>query len=156
PWWTPRPSVSSISLDIGLKALLASQSALETIGHNVSNASTPGYSRQNLQLSAAPPVILRGLAIGDGVQAQTVLRTAGGPLTRRIVLQTGSTQQLDTRLTGMSQLEALLGEPGEQGLASLMQGFYSSLSSLAASPDDGALRAGAVQAGQSLAARFQE
>ena len=32
--------MSSISLNIGLKALLTAQSALDTVGHNVSNANT--------------------------------------------------------------------------------------------------------------------
>jgi flagellar hook-associated protein 1 FlgK len=36
--------MSSISsLNVGLKALLAAQSALDTAGHNVANVTTPGY-----------------------------------------------------------------------------------------------------------------
>jgi len=42
--------MSNIGLNTGLKALLASQASLETIGHNVSNANTPGYSRQRLEV----------------------------------------------------------------------------------------------------------
>lgn len=146
----------SVSLNIGLKALLTAQSALDTVGHNVSNANTPGYSRQSLQISASPSILVRGIAIGNGVDANIVLRTADDLLTRRLVQQTASIQQLETRVNGMSQVESLLGEPGDRGLNALMQSFFSSLSSLAASPEDVVLRTGLVQSTQSLTGRFQE
>ncbi len=148
--------MASVSLNIGLKALLTAQSALDTVGHNVSNANTPGYSRQSLQVSASPSILVRGIAIGNGVDANVVLRTADDLLTRRLVQQTASIQQLQTRTNGMTQVEALLGEPGERGLNALMQSFFSSLSSLAASPEDVVLRTGLVQSTQSMTGRFQE
>lgn len=148
--------MSSVSLNIGLKALLTSQSALDTVGHNVSNANTPGYSRQSLLISASPSLLIHGLAIGNGVQGDVVLRTADDLLTRRLVNQASSIQQLETRLNGMTQVESLLGEPGERGLNALMQSFFSSLSALAASPEDVVLRTGLVQSTQSLTSRFQE
>lgn len=148
--------MTGIGLNIGLKALLASQTALENIGHNVSNASTPGYSRQNVHLSAAPAVLVRGLAIGSGVNASNIQRTADLLLHRRLVTQQSALMGLDTRLGGMSQVEALFGEPGDRGLNNLMQNFYSSLSSLSANPDDQVLRTGAVQSSQTLSGRFNE
>src|SRR6185503_15644928 len=96
----------------------------------ISNANTPGYSRQQLLISAERPLLLRGLSIGSGVGAQQILRTADAILQRRLVLQQSSLSQLDQRLSGMSQVESLLGEPGPHGLNDLMQGFYSALSSL--------------------------
>ena len=146
----------SIGLNIGLKALLASQTALDTVGHNLSNASTPGYSRQNVLLAADPAITLRGLAIGNGVSAQQILRTADALLQRRLTLQQSSLSQLDQRLTGMSQVESLFSEPGDRGLNALMQNFYSSLSSLSSSPEDLVQRTGAVQSAQSLTGRFNE
>jgi len=148
--------MSGIGLNIGLKALLASQTALENIGHNVSNANTPGYSRQNVSLASAPAVMVRGLAIGNGVNASNIQRTADLLLHRRLVTQESALTGLDTRLGGMAQVEALFGEPGDQGLNSLMQSFYTSLSSLSASPDDLVRRTGAIQSSQTLSGRFNE
>lgn len=148
--------MSGIGYNIGLRALLASQSALETVGHNISNANTPGYSRQSLHLSAASPLILRGLSIGNGVQPDIILRTADGLLIRRIVTQTSSINQLDARLSGMSQVESIFGEPGDRGLGKLMQSFATSLSSLASDPQDLVLRTGTVQSSLAMTARFNE
>jgi flagellar hook-associated protein FlgK len=145
-----------IGLNTGLNALLAARAALDTIGHNVSNANTEGYSRQDLLLSSGRPQLLRGLAIGTGVRADVVMRTADALLGRRLVGQQSSLAQLDARLTGMGQVESLLGEPGEHGLSQLLDGFFSGFSSLASNPTSPVLRTGAVAASQSLASRFQE
>lgn len=148
--------MGSIGLNIGLKALLTAQTALETVGHNISNASTPGYSRQHVDISAAAAINVRGLSIGGGVSANTILRTADELLQKRLALQHASISQLDQRLTGMSQVESLFGEPGDRGLNNLLQGFYSALSSLSSSPEDLVQRTGAVQSAQSLTGRFNE
>ena len=66
--------MGNLSLDIGLRSLLTAQAGLETIGHNVANAGTAGYSRQDLLVSAAPGFRLRGLIMGRGVQADVVRR----------------------------------------------------------------------------------
>ena len=148
--------MSQLGIDIGLKSLLASQSALETVGHNISNANTPGYSRQALALSSEPGILLRGLAIGRGVSADVVRRTVDALLSKRLVEQGSVVAELDARLSRMQQAEALLAEPGPGGLAARVEGFYSALSSLAANPQDPALRAGAVQSASGLAARFRD
>ena len=41
-------------LNIGLSALLAQQRALTTTANNIANASTPGYSRQRVELTERP------------------------------------------------------------------------------------------------------
>ena len=47
-------SVSSFyGLQTSLRGLLAQQTLLDTTGHNISNASTDGYSRQKVNLAAS-------------------------------------------------------------------------------------------------------
>lgn len=148
--------MSALGLNIGLKALLSSRAGLDTVGHNIANANTPGYSRQRVELSASPSILLRGLALGNGVDTDSILRTADALLQRRLVTQTGTIAQVQARLAGMSQVESLLGEPGVGGLADLMKSFGTSLGRLAASPEDASLASGAVQSSLSLTARFNE
>ena len=42
-------------IETSLRALRAQQLALEVTGHNISNANTPGYSRQVADMSATDP-----------------------------------------------------------------------------------------------------
>ncbi len=59
--------MASSDLTIGLTGLLTAQSALKTIGHNISNVNTPGYSRQSLSLEARRPDITPHGPVGSGV-----------------------------------------------------------------------------------------
>ena len=40
-------------LSLGTRAMFANYAALQTAGNNISNASTPGYSRQQVELASA-------------------------------------------------------------------------------------------------------
>ena len=128
--------MSRLSLNIGLRALLTAQSALDTVGHNITNANTLGFSRQTLQTSAARPMRLRGLEFGGGVQADAVTRTVDDLLSRRIVAQLSSVRRLDSLLLGMTGVEALFGEPGGVGIGKLMDGFFESVAELSTNPQE--------------------
>ena len=148
--------MGSLGTEIGLRALLASRTALETIGHNVSNAATPGYSRQRIDLGTSRPQNLRGLQLGSGVRADSVTRTVDELLNNRIVKQTGSLARLESQLTEMTSVEALLNEPGEDGLGALLDQMFGALSSLSANPEDVVYRTGAVQSAIGLTNRLHQ
>ena len=148
--------MSTIGLNTGLKALLSARYMLDTIGHNIANANTPGYSRQRVQLASALPVQLGGLLIGSGVDAGRVQRSVDELLGRRIQGQHALLGSLTTLRGGLSDLEALVGEPGENGLGTLLDGLFSSLSQLSTAPADPLLRTGVVRSGDALAGRFRE
>ncbi len=148
--------MSDIGLQTGLRALLAARYRLDTIGHNLANATTPGYSRQGVSVSAASPFLTRGLLIGGGVQADGVQRTVDELLGKRILGQIGIGGGLEARLGLASEIESLFGEPGESGLGGRLDAFHAALSSLSASPSDSILRGAAVQASDALAERFRD
>lgn len=148
--------MSSIGLQTGLKALLSSQAALDTIGHNVANANTPGYSRQRLQINSSPAMMIRGLSIGAGVDAQLVTRTTNALLQVRMVGQIGGLNRLEAALGGMSEVEALLGEPGGFGLSGGMNEFFGAVSELSTSTGDLVLRSGMVQKVTALTTQFNQ
>jgi flagellar hook-associated protein 1 FlgK len=148
--------VAGIGLNIGLKALLASQTALDSVGHNVANANTPGYSRQRLDISSSGSVLLRGLSLGNGVDANVVRRTTDALINKRLVIQGASRARLSSRIDGLSEIETLLGEPGELGLASLVNKFYGSLSGLAAAPGELVQRTGVIESGTRMTAQLQQ
>jgi flagellar hook-associated protein FlgK len=148
--------MGSLGSDIGLRALLASRTALETIGHNVSNANTPGFSRQRIDLGSSRPQNLRGLQLGSGVRADSVTRTVDELLNNRIVKQTASLSRLDAQLTEMTSVEALLDEPGGEGLGALLDEMFGSLSALSANTEDIVYRTGAVQGAIGLTNRLHQ
>lgn len=148
--------MGSVGLNIGLRALLTSQTALDTVGHNISNANTPGYSRQSLKISTASPLQIRGLQVGTGVQADSITRTVDNLLTRRIIAQASSVSRLDALLVGMQNVEALLGEPGGFGIGERMSELFGSFADLSTDAADTVFRTGVTQAATSLTSQFHQ
>jgi flagellar hook-associated protein 1 FlgK len=148
--------MSTIGLQTGLRALLSARYVLDTIGHNIANANTPGYSRQRVQLGSALPVQLGGLLIGNGVDAGRVQRSVDELLGRRIHAQRSVLGSLNVQSGGLSDFEALVGEPGENGLGGLLDGFFTSLAQLATGPADPILRTDVARNAEALTVRFRE
>jgi len=148
--------MGSLPLSIGLRSLLTAQAGLETIGHNVANASTPGYSRQELMVSTAPGFRLRGLVMGRGVQADVVRRTVDTLLHARLARQDSVLGRLDARLNGLELAELAVGSTGDSGLPARLSALFASLSTLSAAPSDALLRAGAVQSAEDLATALNQ
>ncbi|NOT32027.1 MAG: flagellar hook-associated protein FlgK [Planctomycetes bacterium] len=148
--------MSSIGLNTGLKALLSARYMLDTIGHNIANANTPGYSRQRVQLGSARPVQLGSLLFGTGVDAGRVERSVDELLGRRIQGQRTLLGSVSVQREGLGTFETLFAEPGENGLSSLLDGFFAGFSQLSTAPTDSIRRTGAVQATEALTARFRD
>jgi flagellar hook-associated protein 1 FlgK len=64
---------SFTGLQTALRGLTAAQAQIDTTSHNIANANTPGYSRQQVDLTQSPSMTLTGLSIGpsDGIQLGT-------------------------------------------------------------------------------------
>ncbi len=62
------------SLKIGESALRSQQVALQTVGHNISNATTEGYTRQRVVFQTTRPQDLVFAHLGTGVQVAKIER----------------------------------------------------------------------------------
>ena len=148
--------MSRISLNTGLRALLSAQFALNTVGHNIANANTPGYSRQRVDLASANPILERGLMLGGGVDVRGISRTIDQLLERRILGQIQVGGSLEAQLGTAQEIEGLFGEPGGFGLGGAIDSLFSGFNQLAGNPADPILRTAATQAGVDLASRFNQ
>ena len=61
-------------LRTSLTGLLSFQRALATTSHNISNANTPGYTRQRTELNAVEGQIFGNGVFGRGVQITSVVQ----------------------------------------------------------------------------------
>jgi flagellar hook-associated protein 1 FlgK len=146
--------MSILGLSVGLRGLRAAQAQLDTVGHNLSNANTPGYSRQRTDISAATPLRMGGILVGAGVDTHSVRRISDDLLNNRIRSQVSIAESYGIQLQGMTRIEELLSEPGENGLGSLFDGFFNSVARLSTEPGDDVLRNSMVQTGLNLTDEF--
>ena len=95
---------------VGVSGLIASQSALATVGHNISNANTDGYSRQQVQLDAIPGQGSSVGFIGKGVQVSTVTRVVDQFLTNQVQVSNSNYSRANTFNSLASQVNNLLAD----------------------------------------------
>jgi len=142
-------------LNIGITGLTASQTALTTTGNNITNANTPGYSRQRVDL-ATQPQQYSGAAgyIGSGVQISGIERIVNQFMVSQLRLDTSNYQELDTYSSQISQLDSLLADQST-GLTPAMQSLFADLQEASKDPTSVPVRQVVLSDAGSLAQRFQ-
>lgn len=139
--------------DTGVSALDTSQRALDIIGQNLANSSTPGYHRQVLNLATAPPTPIGNLSIGSGVQIVDVQRLRDSLVENATTVQTYQAGDTNAQLDSLNQVQAVLGQDGNT-LGSNLTQFFNQLTQLAATPQDTTLRQVVLGSAQTLTQGF--
>ena len=144
-------------IEIGKRAVDAHQQALNITGHNLSNASTKGYSRQRVEFTAFEPIYLPGLnreetpgQIGQGVVVGRISRLRDELLDRRIVAQAGGEGYWKARDPYIRDMEKIYLEVGENSIRSKMDQFWNSWQELSIYPADTAPRMAVLERGKTL------
>ncbi|WP_188454138.1 flagellar hook-associated protein FlgK [Virgibacillus oceani] len=148
-------------LEMAKQALFAQQSALYTTGHNISNANTPGYTRQRVNFETLPafPTGSRNRPeipgqLGTGVEAGTVQRVRNQYLDYQYRTENSKTGYWATKADALSRMERLMNEPSESGLSKVMDQFWQSLQDLSVNPENSGARSVVAQRGQAVAETF--
>jgi flagellar hook-associated protein 1 FlgK len=141
-------------LGTGTSALLAFQRALGTVSHNVANASTPGYSRQRVDLSSRPAQVEGGHWVGQGVNAASLQRLADGLVFARQIDSSGELGRLRQLSSLSDRVDALFSDPAT-GLSGHWSEFFNAADALAAEPGSGIARSQLLTSAEQLAARWR-
>lgn len=141
-------------LSIGLSGLNAAQIGLQTTGHNISNASTPGYNRQQILQSASTPLTSGAGFIGQGTDVSTVSRVYNNFLGNQVLNSQSTAAELSTYSAQISQIDNMLADP-TTGLSSAMQNFFGSVSAAASNPSSVPSRQAMLSGAQGLVSTFQ-
>ena len=145
-------------IEIGRRGIMTQQRALETTGHNVANAKTEGYSRQEVILTTTSPYSYPGMGAGQrgtGVQAQDVRRIRDEFLDYQYRNEIKALGRWEVRQNTVEKLEAILVEPSDQGLSKLMSRFFDAWQNVARNPDTEGARSNLRQEGMALADTFR-
>jgi flagellar hook-associated protein 1 FlgK len=150
-------------IEIGKRAVIAHQQALNTTGHNLSNASTEGYSRQRVEMSAFEPIYLPGLnreetpgQIGQGVIVERIERIRDQLLDQRIIAQASGEGYWTARDPYVRMMEQLYLEVGDNSIRSRMDAFWDSWQDLSEYPSDSAPRRAVIERGKTLVDTIHE
>ncbi|HID45551.1 MAG TPA: flagellar hook-associated protein FlgK [Chromatiaceae bacterium] len=140
-------------LGIGTSALQAFQRALNTTGHNIANANTPGYSRQRVDLVSSTPQYTGYGYIGTGVRTDSVKRYYDAFVDSQVRNYTASTSEFQTLHNYATQIDNVLADP-DAGLSTAMARFYSAVQDLTNDPGSTAARQAMISEAHGLVDRF--
>src|SRR5919197_4444723 len=151
-----------VGIQTSLRGLLAQQRALDVTSHNIANASTVGYTRQEVSLAATQPlnVTARGMAnggmLGTGVDVQSYRRVRDQFLDLQYRGQNMQLGEQSARSSALQDVELAFAEPGDNGIANALQEFWSSWSDVTNAADSGAARQGVLDKGRTLAQQVND
>ena len=144
-------------IEMGKRSLFAHTTSIQTAGHNVSNSSTEGYSRQRVELKAFDPLYRPDLSraerpgqIGQGVTVESVRRLRDTLLDKRIVSQAENTGYWETRDKYILMMEQVYNEPDETSVRTRMDQFWDAWEELSLYPESTAARQAVAARGQTL------
>jgi len=142
-------------LSIGSSGLQAFQRSLNTIGNNISNVNTEGYSKQRVELSSRIPQPTGYGFAGSGVQTTTITRSFDAFIEGSIRNTTSTAKEFETFQALAAQLDNVLADP-DAGIANSMQNFFNAMQDLADTPANPAAREVLLKQGENLSAQFNE
>lgn len=109
-------------INIGISGLLTAQNQLHTTSHNISNANTTGFKRQEVLQDTNVPQSSGSGFVGKGVHTTTVQRIYSQFLVSQSLQVQAQSQSLDVNYTQIKQLDNMLAE-ATSGLSPTLQNF---------------------------------
>ncbi len=146
--------MSGSIFSIGVSGLNAAQAGLLTTSHNISNASTDGFTRQTVVQTNRNPQFTGSGFFGQGVEVDTVKRLYSQFLDSQALAAQTQASHLDAFVTQAKQIDNVLADP-TSGLSPALQSFFSGVQDVAANPSSVPSRQSMISLGQALVSRFQ-
>lgn len=137
---------------IGQSALQAAMAAQATTSHNISNATTPGYNRQEVVQSSAGGINYGYGFVGQGAQVTQIKRIYNDFLTKQALASQSSASSLDSYYAQISQINNMVADT-KAGLSPALQDFFAAVQNLASNPNTQASRQSVLSQASTLVAR---
>ncbi len=146
-------------LNTMVRGIQNNQLSLDTTGHNITNASTEGYSRQRVDSAATNyqerPALYGDVYVGGGVDVIALNRARNIYADKQFWSETSTQTLYKTYKTNYDKAEAVFNDAKETGVLNAMQQFYSAWVNLSDYASDAASRTSVVQKGNNLVDRIK-
>lgn len=146
-------------LNTVIRGLAAQQAGLDTVGHNVSNANTTGYSRQTVNLVTTTPDTLYSnngtMQKGSGVNVQSITRIRDFLIDKQMWEGISTLNAGKSKQDSLSKVETILNDTSDTGVQSVLNDFWDSWQTLATSASDDGTRMAVREQGVTLANAIQ-
>lgn len=140
-------------LGVSVSGLRMAQASLSTVGHNIANANTEGYSRQRVNGVTNPATLYSGGYIGNGVRVENIERIVNSFVIEQMRTDTTLHADLEEYFQQVEQLDNLLSDQST-GLSGSLNTFFASMQNGADDPTSIPARQLIISEAENLADRF--
>src|SRR5919201_4945294 len=156
-------SISSfLGLQTSLRGLMAQQQALDVATHNIANANTVGYTRQEAALGATDALHVQagatgtgqGAFLGQGVDVTAYRRIRDSFLDLQVRAQSMALGDATTTAEALDRVQSALGEPSDTGIDALLGKVFTAWSDPANHPESAGSKQAVESAARTLADAF--
>ncbi|MCS7202864.1 MAG: flagellar hook-associated protein FlgK [Thermodesulfovibrio sp.] len=131
----------SVLFDIGKSGLLSYQKALEVVSHNIANAATEGYTRQDVIFENITSGIFSYMGIsGRGVRIADIRRLYDSFIELQIKTESSRLAYWDVFQNGILRLESIFNEASEVALTDTINDFFNAWQEVSQNPSGTAQR----------------
>ena len=142
-------------LNTMVRGIFANQLSLDTVGHNITNANTEGYSRQSVNLAATMCQMQGSLygqvAVGTGVDSTSILRARNIYADRQYRMEASTQEYNNIMQTNYEKIESIFYDTETTGMQNAMHDFWESLKALSTNASGNSEREAVVGKGAILA-----
>ena len=138
-------------IEMGRQALNAFRLGMQTVGHNIANMGTEGYSRQRVNFATVQPMDIPNVGqLGQGMKADEIIRIRDEFLDfqyRNTQTSLGYWEKVNDLYTA---IQNYVSEPNGSGIRTALNTFYSNLQALQQQPEDASARRSLVESAHAL------
>ncbi|HWR45789.1 flagellar hook-associated protein FlgK [Sporomusa sp.] len=131
-------------LNTVVRGLFAQQISLDTVGHNISNANTEGFSRQRVNLATVnPQTVYTGngqVQLGIGVATQSITRARDTFVDQQMWKETSTLGYGQTIQDTLGKIEGVFQEPTATGMQTVLNNFWKAWNTLSTNGSDNGAR----------------
>lgn len=138
------------SFNIATSGLFASQRALDTTSHNISNANTIGYSRQIALQRATMPTYDPSGIVGTGTETYNIMQMRSNYLDAKYWGQNKTCKEWEVKQDQLETLETVFNEPSNTGIRIVMDEFFTALEELSKKSGDSTCRVAVIEKANTL------
>lgn len=143
------------SLNIGSESLHTSRQGIDSTAHNIANAQTEGYSRQEARITQRDPLERRSILIGNGSYISSIHRSKDKFLEKQINLVNSTFGESEGKNRIIGELESVFSPELASNVSQEMSSFFDTLQNLSNYPEELTVRTAVKEKGENLASAFR-
>jgi flagellar hook-associated protein 1 len=146
-------------LNTMVRGISSNQLSLNTVGHNITNANTTGYSRQSVNLAATQGqeiyTTYGAQIVGSGVDSTSITRARNIYADKQYWKENSDQSYYTAMQTNYSKVETIFNDSSNTGIQNALESFYSAWSDVSSGSSTSTKRQTVIDSGTAFASKIK-